>query len=170
MTRIRSALITGFCLVAGCGIASAPSDPATTDAPPTPRAAAEAANPVGRDAEDVAWHPSMLDAGSLLDNVRDFQGYVGRADIAASGVLTEWNGTKGHVRLDKIIHGQRNEATVPVLGTGGIVRPKVGERVLVLLSPHDGELKLHSFCSYSGMYVYSRELERIIEQAFEKKQ
>lgn len=161
--------MTGFCLVAGCGIASAPSDPATTNAPPTPRAVAEAANPVGRDTEEVAWHPFMLDAGSLLDNVRDFQGYVGGAEIAARGVLTEWNGTKGNVRLEKIIHGQLNDTTVPVLGTGGIVRPKVGERVLVLLSPRDGELKLHSFCPYSGMYAYSRELERVIEQAFEKK-
>ena len=88
MTRIMSALITGFCVVAGCGIAS---DPATTDAPPTPRAAAEAANPIGNDPKEVAWHPSRLDAGAMLDNVRDFQGYVGGAEIAASGVLTTWS-------------------------------------------------------------------------------
>ena len=112
---------------------------------------------------------SLVDGGAMFQDVRQFEDYVCTSTIAASGVLTDWNGTKGGVRLDTVFHGEVHDKTMEIVGTGGIVRPKVGERVLLLVNERDGEFKLHSICAASGLFVYSKELEHFVQSAFAEK-
>ena len=112
--------------------------------------------------KQVAWEPSLLEGGYMFEDAQQFGAYVRRAEIIAMGVLTEWDGSKGRVRLESVLRGKLSDATVPVIATGGVVRPKPGERVLFLIAPRDGEFKLHSFCGASGMYDYTADLELVV--------
>jgi len=81
--------------------------------------------------------------------------------------MTEWDGRRGQVRLDSVFHGKLNGESVPIVSDGGWIRPKVGERVLFLLKPRDGELKLHAHCSASGIYNYSDDLALVIKSSLQ---
>ncbi len=120
----------------------------------------------GRKASQIKWKPSLLEGGYMFQDAKRFEAYVRRAEIVAVGILTKWKGNKGQVRLDKVIHGKLKntpkEASIAIHGTGGIVRPKAGDKVLLLLMSRGGKLQLHSFCSASGMYGYSRDLEKVL--------
>ncbi len=161
-------LIAAVLFVAGCGRDSVP---AATDHQPTPRAADEASKKSSsepkEESKEVVWKPSLLVLGGLnmFKDAQQFGAYVRRARIIATGILIEWDGTKGKVRLGSVFHGKLDDKSVPVVYTAGIVRPRVGEKVLFLLSPRDGELKLHSFCGAAGMYNYSDDLVFAIKKS-----
>ncbi len=120
----------------------------------------------GRKASQIKWKPSLLEGGYMFQDAKRFEAYVRRAEIVAVGILTKWEGNKGQVRLESIIRGTLKDASkdaaIPIHGTGGIVRPKAGDKVLLLLTSRDGKLRLHSFCAASGMYGYSRDLEKVL--------
>ena len=159
-------LMAGSLFVTGCCPASATN---VIDNAPSQTAAVETVNPIDHKSQEVVWDLSLVDGGAMFQDVRQFEDYVCTSTIAASGVLTDWNGTKGGVRLDTVFHGEVHDKTMEIVGTGGIVRPKVGERVLLLVNERDGEFKLHSFCAASGLFVYSKELEHFVQSAFAEK-
>ena len=101
----------------------------------------------------------------MFADAKEFEDYVHRADNVATGVLTAWDGTQGNVRLESVLHGNLTANTVSVIATGGIVHTTVGDRVVILLSGRDGKMKLHSFCSASGLYKYSSDMTDLINRS-----
>ncbi len=161
MKSISYLFIAVVLLVVGCGRDSAPTP---SDDQPTQRAADEASKKSGTESKEVVWKTSLLEDGYMFQDAQQFRGYVRRAEIVATGVLTAWDGTKGKVRIESVIHGKLNNKLVQVIATGGIVRPETGGKVLFLLAHHDGKLKLHSFCGACGLYNYSDDLTFLIKQ------
>ncbi len=155
-------LILSALLLAGCGRAPAPT--ASDDQLRQP-ARAEGMSRPDTASEEVAWDPSLLEGGYMFKDVEEFHGYVRRAEIVAAGILSEWDGFKGKVQVDSVYHGKLSDKAVRVISTGGIVRPKVGDKVLFMLSHRDGELKLHSFCGASGLYNYSDDLASALRKS-----
>ncbi len=100
-----------------------------------------------------------------MKDVQQFDDYVRHAQIVGTGVLIEWDGSKGKVRLNSVFHGKLKEKSVPIIATGGIVRLKLDDKVIFFLAPRDGELKLHSFCGASGIYKYSEDLALAVKKA-----
>lgn len=159
-------LISAVVVVAGCGRDSTPT--ATPDHP-TKRSADRTLKKPRSEAKEkpkeVVWEPSLLAGGYMFEDVQQFGAYVRRAQIVATGVLTEWDGSKGQVRLGSVFHGKLKDKSVPIIATGGVVRPKLGDKVLFLLAPRDGEPKLHSFCGAAGMYKYSDDLAFVVKKS-----
>ena len=166
MKSTTCVLISAVFLIAGCGRGSAPTK--SNDQAPQRVVDGSSTSP-GRiqneEGKEVAWKTSLLEGGYMFQNAQVFGAYVHRAQIVATGVLTDWDGTKGNVQLDSVLHGTANDKSVPVVATGGIVRTRHGDKVLFLLAPRDGELKLHSFCGASGMYIYSDDLASVIRKS-----
>jgi hypothetical protein len=154
---------------AGCGRAS---DPTATGDQATQRTAADTPRNAGseqkEDGGEVAWNRSLLADGGMFQDIHHFGWYVRNAQIVATGVLSDWDGTQGNVQLESVLHGEINDSTVPVITTGGFVRPKRGDKVLFLLALRDGRLTLHSFCAASGLYHFSDDLALAITQALEQ--
>jgi hypothetical protein len=163
-------LVFAALFIVGCGRALGPtaSDEQATHRTP-PDTSRNGGSEQEGNGEEVAWTPSLLDGGGMFQDFQHFGWYVRSAQIVATGVLREWDGTKGNVQLDSVLHGEIKDASVLVVATGGFVRPKRGDKVLFLLSPRDGQLKLHSFCAASGMYNFSDDLASVIKRALESK-
>ena len=166
--RAIAVVLTGILVVAGCGIDSMPP---IVKGPPTKSVEVEEANPSNNDdeAKDVEWEPSSVELGYMFKTPRDFEGYVRQSEIAARGVLTDWDFARGKVRLESVLHGTLNQETVSFASTGGFVEAKANDRVLILLTHRDGELTLHSFCSASGLYLHSNGKEKFFRNAFKAK-
>lgn len=164
MKTVMYFLIAAVLFVAGCD-----REPSLTptDHRATRRAAEDRSkksfNELPEELQATVWNPSLLEGGYMFEGAQQFDAYVRSAQIVATGVMTEWDGRNGTVRLDSVLHGNLSNKSVPVIATGGFVRPKVGEQVVFLLALRDGELKLHSFCAASGIYKYSDDLARIIK-------
>jgi hypothetical protein len=151
-TRSSSAVIC--CLLslsAGCGRRAAP-DAETVSVPKLPVAPAA----------DVTWTPSLVEDGYIFRNEAAFRDYVGRAQVVAVGTLTSWDERRGRLRVERVLRGQVG-AELPLLSSGGFVRPAPGTRVIALLSSRDGRLTLHSFCAAGGVYRYTDPLAAYVE-------
>lgn len=168
MKPIFCLLISAVLFVAGCNRDLAETG---TGDQPTQRTAGTASKKPGTEPQgkpkDVVWTPALMEArgGYMFENAQQFGAYVRWAQIVGTGVLIEWDGTKGKVRLESVFHGKVNDKSVSVVADGGIVLPKRGDKVLFLLAPRDGRLKLLSFCGASGMYSYSDDLAAIIKKS-----
>ena len=164
MKTVMYFLIAAVLFVAGCGRDSSLTP---TDDRPTQRAAEDrskkSVSELPEELQATVWNPSLLEGGYMFEGAQQFGDYVRSAQIVATGVMTEWEGRTGTVRLDSVLHGNLSNKSVPVIATGGFVRPKVGEQVIFLLALQDGGLKLHSFCAASGIYEYSDDLAYIIK-------
>ena len=163
--RAIAFVLTGIFVVAGCGNDSRPP---VVKEPLTKSVEVEEANPGNHDdkAEDVEWEPTSVELGFMFKTARGFEGYVRQSEIAARGVLTDWDFARGKVRLESVFHGTLNQETVSFASTGGFVDAKVNDRVLILLTHRDGELKLQSSCTASGLYLHSNGKEKFFRNAF----
>jgi len=167
-------LISAVLPVCGCG---RDSPPAAMEDQPAQRVVDEASRTSNSQRKEepqaVVWNPSFIGGSLMLGDVRQFGAHVRGAQIVATGVLSEWDETRGKgfgkVRVDAVLHGKLNSESVPVIATGGVIQPKVGDKVFLLLAPRDGKLKLYSFCDSPGMYKYSDELMLVIKNSLQSK-
>ncbi len=108
------------------------------------------------------WAPGLIDDGGMFQNEAAFRRYLAGSEVAAIGVLDSWDGRSGVLRVERLLRGRAGE-TLPLLYSGGMVRPMVGRRVVALLSSRDGRRELHSFCAASGVYELTEPLRVYLE-------
>ncbi len=117
----------------------------------------------------VEWNPALIEGGFMFKDMDAFRQYLLEADSVAIGRLTNWDGSKGQVRVEQIYRGTPGD-NPSFAFTGGLVKPTQGDKVLVVLSKRDGEVVLHSFCAASGLFAVKDGLEALVEKQLGPKQ
>ena len=152
-----------FILSAGCSARPGP----TSAQQPSPRTTAGNQPHELSKVQTAPWDPLLLEGGFMFKDFTAFRQYVEAAQIIATGTLKAWDGRQGEVHVDTVYRGKAEGQVLEAIYTGGLVRPKAGQKVIVMLSHRGGVLKLHSFCAASGLYDYTEQLASVITEAIE---
>jgi hypothetical protein len=112
----------------------------------------------------ASWDSAAIDGAFMFRDADEFQSYVAQAETIALGTLSDWDGTKGTLKVEKVYRASGKPESLSVSYNGGTVAAKAGDKVLALLAAKK-DAKLHAYCAASGLFRFSPALEAHVERA-----